>query len=910
MSKEYGYIRRAGLLAVFMLLTAALSCVRENWSDGDDPGDPDERVMVSATVMPGGNTRASRYFEEGRIEEGTYYLIYNRKNGNSSTYYQSDAYVEFGYEGTSEDPGTGYAYFYPDGGTTRKDLKWRHVSGEGQSTQTFYLSNLAPTSYSQFGGGSYWQHITFKESKLPPNPYVAGPLDTDKGTNDIILGSGTAKAGEKIEFKLNHILSLLKVNIEVYSSTDNQNHYIDLKNAKVSISNLASEVLGVNMRYPSNYRYKQNGSLSSSDAWSKDYGYYTNIKEEILLVNPAEGPAKDEQADMTVAWEEDMNGTMIDTRKVYSTQRFVMPPQPIPPTTSMARPRLVVEVPTSEATGDDSATGTTVYSGYIPTFMFDVDDEGNLLTDGSPEDIALRSGYQLTITATINSPNLELTFLPVKIERWVNEGEYTFKLKQSGIYNADDFYTLIKTYQDLRDSDDPNPNWQLLERFGYVDEESGCLVVQMWSGFALDIDKIRGSMAAKDGSGAPDFFFVFNDYTVSLTEQAAGTDEPREIGTLDGREGQARLYKIVTDKDYDWNGNEDESLSGIDSAEELKTLIGLFSDPAGVKLDEIVKYGAINNVDNTLVFDIAGSFEVDLDDIFQKLPETLFGYALSFTLKSGKKVTVNVPDQNGDTAGQIECGSGGYIGKLAINYSTNGIRSADELYLLIDCYNHFYTANPDLLKMFGAKDNAGKWTFYVRNAMTVDGNKVFVSMEPDPGNGRPDYTVSGSTITYEHDKIPFSSSSNIYKILSGTGSLAGATYLTGSVKTAYNNTNRSTGYANLWGYGRWDNANSRWIFPLTHTTQQYAKYSDLFGAFIVDEANGQYEYEFIIGGYGNSFEVRDMPDSGPDDTSISTHTFYQNGDAKDGYPNSAEDLKRVANGTYWEYYEEWKKQNP
>lgn len=906
MSKEYGYIRRAGLFAVFMLLTAALSCVRENWSGGDDPGDPDERVMVSATVMPGGNTRASCYIEDGKVEKGTYYILYNRKNGNGSTYYRSDAYVEFGYDGTTEAPGTGYAYFYPNGGTTRKDFKWRDVHEEGQKPKKFYLSNLSPDAYDYYNASnsSYWYHFKPKS----PNPYVTSPLDTENGTNDLLIGSTTASAGQKIEFKLNHVLSLLKINIEVYSSTDDQSHYINLENAKVSISNLATEVADISFEYPSTYVYTSSYKLSNSNY----NGHYTNVRNDddpILLVNPA-GVANDETVEKPILWDKEMHGTQIDNKRVYSTQRFVMPPQPIPPTSSTARPRLVVEVPNRDVTGDENAEGTTIYSGYIPTIMFDVDDDGNIIADSSPENIALRSGYQLTITASINSPNLELVFTPVRIERWVNEGEYTFRLKQAGIYDDLDFDNLIKTYNDLAKAD--NPNWELLERFGYTD--NGHLIVQLWSNISLDFDKISGMMAVDGLDGVPEFSFALNGYTVTLTKQEPDADKPRELGELYGREGQAKLYRIVTDKNFEY-GENDESFAGINSTGKLKSLIEILTADTAPDVSEIMKYGAISNMDNTLVFDIADSFEVDLEDIFQKLPETISGYTLSFTLKSGKEVTVNVPDRNtGGTAGQIKCESGAIVDKVIIDLSNKGFRSAEELYLLIDCYNNLYTAYPDLLKMFGAKNSADKWTFYVRNAMTVDGNKVFVSMEPDPANGRPDYTVSNSNniITYEHDKIPFSSSSNTDKILSGTGSFTGSTTrLTGSVKTAYNNnTDRNKGYADLWAYARWDNANSRWIFPMNHTgSQQYATYTNLFGAFIVDEANGKYEYEFIIGGYKNSFQVQSMPNSGPDDTSKSTHTFFQDGDASD-YPNSAEDLKRVANGTYWEYYEEWKKQNP
>lgn len=908
------------LLLAVALLTAAVSCVKEDLPADDTFEDADDRLAVSATVSPGGNTRA--YIEEGDLVDGTYYMLYYKKSGSSGTYRDSNAYVDFGYKGTNEDPGTGYAYYIDEDGVTRKDLKWRSIYGEGQTARTFYLSNLNPDSYTYHSASnsSYWSHFKPKS----PNPYVAGPLDRENGTNDIIAGSATAKAGEKIEFELNHILALLRINIEIYPSTDSQNHYIDLSNAKVTISNLATEVIDINLMYPRTFKY--NASSSVTPGYYDNNGFYTKIRKDddpVVLVNLTENAAAEE----TIAWEEGLNGKDLGGKKVYATQPFVFPPQTIPPTTSTAtnvinRPKLVVEVPTKDATGAEGATGTITYSGYIPTVMFDVDEDGNIITNSSPEDIALRSGYQLTITATINSPNLELIFAPVKIERWVGKGEYSFKLKQSGIYNANDFDAFVQTYNDLITSDDPN--WQLLEKFGYVDE-TGHLVIQTWASISLDLDKISGALISRPGANAPDFSFVFNGYTITLTEEVPGSEKPHEIGELFGREGQAKLFRIVTDGNYDYRqGGDDESFAGIDSAEKLRTLIGLLSDTNSTKLEDVAQYGAINNIDNTLVFDVSDSFEIDLEEFFQKVPEKIWGYTISFTLKSGKKLTVNVPDRMADgdaddaEGGQLECTSGDVLSRLAINYETKGIYSADELYALIDCYNNLYTLYPDLLKAFGTQNSSTDlWTFTIRKSFTVDGNRVFLSMIPDPENGRPKYSASHSsssyTITYSHSKIPFTATGYIYQILSGTGAADRNNRLS-DIVTYYNNANKSTSYFNLWQYGRFDTENNKWIIPLTYTgttssSQQYISYSSLFGKMVSDERNGLYDYEFVIGGYGNRFEVRNMPNSGADDTEISHHYFFQDGNAEYNYPNSAEDLKRVANGTYWEYYEQWKEQN-
>lgn len=887
-----------------LLLPMAVSCMRDDLPDRETTGDADAGIAVSATVTAGGNTRA--YIESGELVTDTYYMIYYKKNGSSGTYRDSNAYVDFGYNNTTEDPATGYAYYMAEDGTTRKDLKWRDIYGEGQSAQTFYLSNLDPKSYTYHSSSSgYWSH--FKPTPTNNNPYVASPLDEEMGTNDIIAGSVKAKAGEKLEFELKHILALLKINIEVYSSTEGQQHYVNLSNAKVSISNLATDVVDINFLYPTVFKYHT--SYSVSPGLGDNCGYYTNIRKDenpIVMVDP-------ENADK-YGWAKGFDGTeTTDGCRVYSTRPFIMPPQPIPPTTSTAtnvinRPRLVVEVPTRDATGAEGATGTTTYSGYIPTVMFDVDEDGNIRTDSSPEDIALRSGYQLTITATINSPNTELIFAPVKIERWVGKGDYTFKLKQAGIYNAVDFNDFITTYNDIKASADKN--WALLEKFGYVDE-TGHLVIQTWASVMLDLGEIEGRIAIEEGH---DFSFVFNGYTITLTEQVDGEEKPREIGELYGREGQAKLYKIVTDPDYDYrSGDHDETFSGIESEEELLALIDLFDDANELKLEDLVKYGALNNMNSTLVFDITDSFDVNLPDILRKIPETILGYAVSFTMESGVKVRVGIPSlpddeergENGEDyviADYIECESSESIEKLLVNRAY-GIRTAEDLYLLIHCYNELYTICPELLTLFGTEDASGKWTFYLLNAITVYGDKVFVSMVPDPDNGRPDYTMSGTYyVTYLHDALPFRANSYFYYILSGKGAATRNSTLS-DIVTSYNNTNKDSGYQNLWYYGRFDVNNNKWIFPLTYTdNQQYVSYSGLFGKMIRDDADGKYDYEFIIGGYANRIEVRSMPDSDEAGAKTSSHYFYQDGSDNSDYPNSAADLKRVADGTYWEYF--------
>ena len=214
----------------------------------------DDAVMVSAYVQAPENTRADLqrpYVEEGALKGGTYYMLYRKPTTSSYTYYLN-AKVDFG---DTEGPTTGYVYIID--GDTRKDLKWRSVYQEGGTNSTFYLSNISPdqyTLYGTYGSTSYYGH--FRLYGKTGNPFVAGPLDREYGTNDIISGSVVASRTTqgKLEFPMAHRLSLLTVNVEVYGAkTDN--HKVVLDNAEVWIDNVASTARTFQITSPSTWSY-------------------------------------------------------------------------------------------------------------------------------------------------------------------------------------------------------------------------------------------------------------------------------------------------------------------------------------------------------------------------------------------------------------------------------------------------------------------------------------------------------------------------------------------------------------------------------------------------------------------------------------------------------------------------------
>ena len=852
--------KRGTRVLLSALLLFGVSCTKQE-GRVDPAGNAGERVQISATVSPEGQTRS--YIEEGTVENGTFYLFY-RIPGSTTSYKM--ATVDFG---DPEGPATGFAYILD--GDTRKDLKWKNVYGEGKSSLSYYLCNVNPDLYTV--SPSYWSVFRFNKEDAG-NPFVVGPLDEVNGTNDILSGSITkgSMTGKKLEFTLDHALSLLKINIDVYPAGE---EYIDLTNAEVTISNLCTTVGAFSLTTPTNYKY------DASLAPTSNTGTYREISETpVLLVDPSDKEIH--------CWQDtgifDEDGAA-DGPARYSTKRFVFPPQTIPPTEGAGRPVLTVKVPRKDALGGQSGgSGEYVtYAGWIPEIMFN--------DNYVPEDIALKSGYQLTITASIESPSPELTFAPVRVERWINKGDHAFKIKQAGIYNGRDFMDLIKLYEKLQIPDLSEEEEELclmrLEKYGYRDEND-CYVFQLWANVTLDLDdldEIKGKMAGN----APEFAFMFNKYTVTLTDGSSETQ-------LAGAEGQMELYSLVTGQSL--------AFKGITDKNGFLDLLKRLNGEVPTTLWEMMQYGVLNNYDDTIVFDINASFEVDWADVYQSIPAQFRGYDISFTIHAEQEVKVRFPVPNDGVF--IPCRSGEYcpLSKL-IPKKTAGVSSAGEFYFLTECYNKYFPLNNDILRLFG-KVSGSTWTFEFRDMMTLEGSKTFLSMIPDKAAGKPDYGISilsSNTVTIEDERVPASTSSSsvLYSMLSGTGKATAQTSL-GTIVNSYNNSSYNrTDYQSLWSYGRFDAEQNRWIFPL-NTKEQYIVYSNLFGKMVPNEAGGKYDYEFDLG--DTYLIVRSVPNDDDLDTSSDGYRyFYQEGSDAYAYPNTAADLKRMALGTYWDTVE-------
>lgn len=850
------------------MLLVCTSCRDEDF--GSDAAETEDQITVQASVVASSYTRSVPYIEQGPVNvKGTLLLQYRRPGTSSSNYYYNDAWADFG---ASEGSDVGFAYFMD--GDTRKDLKWRHVYGEGSSKQKFYLSNLDPDTYTLSSAYESYEVLVFNKKKngVSNNPYKAGPLDEINGTNDLLFGSTTANLNDrKINFDLKHVLSLLKINVEVYGSP-NDRHIISLENAEVTITNLYQTLSSFKRTTPESFTRIDNSTTPSS---TSSTGTYKEIGDMVMVnQNDAQRKWADVKAGIPVeGYGETINKT------VYSTNRFVFPPQSIPPSplpygysADKDAPKLIIKIPKADVTGNPKDEGIVTYSGFIPNVMFDADADGNVLNTNA-QTIALRSGYQLNITAMINTPGTELTFAPVKIEAWVSEGTHTITGRQGGIFSAEDFDKFVADYKsgDL---------WKL-EKYGYISDDPDVdYVFQFWNNTKLDIDKITNCLK-QSGVQKPSFMFLFNGYTISLTKNGEVVEE------LIGGAGQNRLYNLVTGKSAAAN-------YGIRNATDMKAFMNIIDNNIFPPLTDLNRYATMDGFENKCKVDITGSFEIDIKDIFMRMYSQFWGYDVEMNIADGQTVTVKVGNK------KIVCSSTDDFNKLQklCSIQSVGIFSPDDFYFLTDLYNNYYSQYNDILKLYGEKDSNGKWTFHLMKAMTLDGNKAYVCMTPDPDNGRPNYTVEGGyEIVYQHDLVPCTSSSysTHYNIWSGTGAARSNTTQMNSLINLYNNSSyNNKNYASFWSYGKYQNG--KWTFSFLWGNGMTCPYSTLFGSMVPNEEDGKFDYEFNIGNY--YFTVTGMPTS-KNATTTETRYFYQNGNNSYNYPNTAADLKKVARGTYW-----------
>lgn len=930
--KEIPSLVYPSLLPVFFLFVACTDDYLLK-DDIEDSSDTSDVIRIKASLNATNQTRT--YYGQDDIDElasGKFWLRYPYagQTVSSSSYAKYDvAIVNFGHE---EDPTTGYVAYTNKNGIL-KDLKWSKVYGGGAISTTFYMMNVDPSAYYIASEGYYpntssYQKYVFYDNATQKNPFYASPLDKDNGTNDLIMSGGkTMTEGSTPSFKadpgdihlnLYHRMALMRLNIEVYSAEDG--HKVSLDNATVKITNLFRTLGSINIQYAAYQSYyKDQAYIDKNVTSSFSKVYYNGLKnyasedenDWIYLVGKnaySWEPYIDEETGEKVPYKEidfdligDDNSKITYTKRTYTVQDFIMPPQTFD--VEGHWPKLMITVPKYDVTNfedDKNSTDSVTYIGSIPARMFDADEPLKTTTT------LLNTGYILNLSATIDSPNSELTFNPAYVENWVSKGNFTITTKKSGIYTSGDFQSLIETY----DTALKTGYFEELEKFGYKTTGSDgkdLYVFTVWSNFTLNPDEIglSGCMPYDD---RVNFLFLFNDFTLTLDNG----DGNSEIEKLNGLEGQNELYKRVT-------GRELGRYKGITSSAKMLELINLCkSDPDnGYNAPDyarLFEFGNLSNFDNIWTFNLENDITLNFEDIYQKIDNDFLLNSFYLNL-NGHYINIRFGDKT------LKCEENGgldYFSRMAVINKTAGVTSPEDFYLLKYCYNNgIYKDYPEIFELFGTHNTSSttdSWSFYFHNGMTLNGQEVFGCMTPDEDSYKPDYSFytypagstsssSYSTIAFDHPLIPFevktrTTVTNVFK-RSGqfTTQNVFSNYTTG-LNYYYNNND----YRTLFNYGFFEDG--VWHFSINYTSgsnYNYAEYDYAYGCMIPDVEQGKCDYDFTI---LKRTEIRNMPSTPLEGASKSTVYFYPEDSANCKYPNNAEGLKKVTNGTYWDNWSE------
>lgn len=858
---------------------ALTSCVQEDPVLGGY-NDDNESIRVSAVVAPSDQTRV--YFGSGEVERvtsGIFYLTFPKAGNETSTnaLYRT-ATVDFDASASE----VGYAYFTNDDGA-QKDLKWKHVWNEGNTARTFYMHNINPEYYtetytetSSTKRTQYYQKVSFKET----SPfYTIRPLDKDYGTNDIITGSVSASNSvtNGLEFSLNHRLSLLKLKIDVYAS-ETDNRTIDLSHATVTMSNLYTRLSSFSISYPTTFG---TGTTYSAGTYS--------TRAPFTIKGNEEGDPD---------WEDVIYGSYLAqdglTYKMneYRSLEFVIPPQPL---VSGYTPEFIVKVPKEDVTGSLADAGEFVeYKGKLPESMFTVVDG---VMGNAPIATAFTSGTQLNVVASINSPDTELHFAPVTVETWVSKGTYTINTNQGGIYNLKDFQNMVAAYR--------SGNRATFEKYGYSTSD-GSFVIQFWSNVEIPEEVFEGLLLKGCMEENPEnpikFMFLFNGNVIKVTQNGS-------VQSLEDTEGQLELYNIVTGENVVFTG-----VTNKTKLEEVRSIINGTSSPTFYQLKQ---YAYFDNLDNTLIIDVTGKFDINIDVFFQIFPAMSENY--SVMLSMGEEAEINVIFSEEDNVKMNFKGVENItkLNKIGVKpLQKVGIYNVDEFMFLKDIYNNYCKYYEDILGAFAEKSGSS-WNLYFRSPFTVKGEDFFGALPINTSEGLPSYSIgtSPSTITIEDEFIPCNTNSTTFLAAMLKGSGTASNYDDKHMKNVvnyYNSENLNTRFCSLWSVGGFDREKQRWVIPLAYSKSPsfilWCYWDDIFGKMIPDPENGFYDYEFDFTNINNGyFQIRN-PQLPEDDPRVSTgslntgtkYTYFRLYPAQDG----PEALRQLGLGTYNEWYEE------
>lgn len=339
-----------------------------------------------------------------------------------------------------------------------KQLEWTDIGyNESESLSVFYLDNVAAEGQTE----------DCKVDLTTSNPFVAGKFDEIEGSNDLLWGEREISINSPIvNFQMHHCMSRINVEVTLDNSIeDGPFQEIDLEHATVKITSL----IHVAEKYD-----RLTGDLILSG--SPDY-------KDLILVKPAQedwktiSPANAEPGE----------------QKIFTSCDFVLPPQEL--LTTDQRPRLSITVPVD-------GEGKT-FSGMIPRVM------EMQLEDGTkaPMTLSLLRGHALTIHARISPNPLEIIFMPVTVQDWVNKGTFLLGVNQAGLDNDNDIQNFIQALTSGEEEE--------ILKFGYKDQD-GKWIFNIFCDLTLNLNDVAGVLGQY---GIGDFTFDMNGWEVTIEDE-------------------------------------------------------------------------------------------------------------------------------------------------------------------------------------------------------------------------------------------------------------------------------------------------------------------------------------------------------------------------------------------------------
>lgn len=776
-------------IGVSLIFLSLFSCVNEDLNYNGGTEEDSDNIRISATISETISTRLT----SSEVSDNKYIESGKIDQGEYILVYRSGGDNPY-YEPSNQFSKAKIKFGYEDDpytgfATYEEDGKTKSLKWKHAALINDQALFFLHNIYDDYLNPYSNQSPLYIELQPESHPFYASPLDIEHGKNDLLIGDAQPeKETSLIEIHLKHMMSLICVNIEVYKDEETDEFPLDLCLAKVYLTQVYKDLGGIWL--------DKEGKSTVSHGYTKEQRIYLS---------------GDWAEDGEIGAPEDK-----EKRRTYSLPEFVFPPQEIGSGTD--RTKLVVEVPLENITKDPKDKGQyKTFSAPLPQQMFETiekDVEGNTVTS-APIALSFLSGYKLHLTATFNAPMSDMTFLPAQVEEWVDKANHNISASQAGIYKASDFYELIELYKQGKTTQ--------LERYGY--KLNGKYYFQLWGDISLEKERILDAM---NNRNLP-FEFIFNGYTVTVDDKI-----------LSGVSGQIRLHDIVT-------GETTSNVPGIGSYKDLKDMISAFKDN---KIEDLSKYGAVNNLSMQWEFDILGSFTVDnLSDIYQQMDNSNYqDFDVKFNYGEN---TVSI--KIGDSGNVLECNSSSItdiLGKICVKQSEPMISSLKDFRFFKDIFNMIDTGTGDddsdetkLLRLFMTYDE-NIWNLKFKDGLTFKIEDVGGSLISN---------YSGMTIKIANDNgvihiedqviVVYNMSdnnqrTNLQNILCGTGSVPA--YNFGEFINAYNHDTASS--IMLWHYGLFDSTDSKWKFRMS--PKDGINCNDIKGKMIPEPENKKYDFYF------------------------------------------------------------------